>query len=112
MDRRAKLTIGAVGAAAVIAVGAGVGLAAGGDERPLRGDTLERASAAALEHVGEGTVTETESGEGEAAYEVEVRREDGSQVEVTLDGDFNVLGTERDDDGREGAGEDDGPNDD
>jgi hypothetical protein len=107
MDRRTRLTIGAVGAAAVIAVGAGVGLAGSGDERPLQGSTLEKASSAALEHVGEGTVTETESGEGGAAYEVEVRREDGSQVEVRLDGNFEVIGTEGDDDGREGTGEDD-----
>ena len=51
--------------AAAIAIG-GVGLAmAGGtdDDRPLTGTELERATEAALEHTGGGTVLETEVGD-------------------------------------------------
>jgi hypothetical protein len=36
---------------------------------------------------------------GGAAYGVEVRLDDGRQVEVNLDADFNVIGQEADDDG-------------
>lgn len=48
---------------------------------------------------GGGTVTETEVGDDGSAYEVEIRRADGSQVEVQLDADFTVIASERDDDG-------------
>ena len=41
-------------------------------------------------------------GDDGAAYEVEVRRADGSQVEVRLGRDFTVIGEERDDDGPAG----------
>jgi uncharacterized membrane protein YkoI len=80
--------------------GAGVGVAASGsDDKPLRGSTYDKATAAALEHVGEGTVTETEIGDDGAAYEVEIRLDNGSQVEVQLDSNFDVTGSEADDDG-------------
>ena len=39
----------------------------------------------ALEHTGGGTVTESEIGDDGAAYSVEVRLADGSQVEVNLE---------------------------
>ena len=42
--------------------------------------------------VGQGTVSEVErENEGGSAYEVEVRLNDGTQVEVQLGGDFQVL---------------------
>jgi hypothetical protein len=50
-----------------------------------------------LDHVGEGTVTETEIGDDGAAYGVEVRLNDGSQVEVQIDENFNASGVEQDD---------------
>ena len=59
---------------------------------------LDKASAAALEHTGEGRVTETEVGDEESYYEVEVTLDDGSQVDVQLDEQFNVVGDEADDD--------------
>ena len=103
MDRRRK--IGAILAAALVAgaIGTGVAIAGGGDdddatEVSISGDALERASAAALEHTGEGRVTETEQGDEESYYEVEVTLDDGSQVDVQLDRDFNVVGSENDDD--------------
>ena len=99
-------------AALVVAVGAvsgGIAIAAGGgDEQPLTGTRLERATAAALAHTGGGTVTETEAGDDGAAYSVEVRLKDGSQVEVNLDESFKVVGQENDDDAgdRDESGDD------
>lgn len=110
MIRRTKIMLAASAGGAVIALGAaGVAVAAGGDDdQPLRGATKDRAVAAALAHTGGGTVTETEAGDDGAAYEVEVRMADGRQVEVRLDKNFAVLGTEADDDsGGESEGADD-----
>jgi uncharacterized membrane protein YkoI len=88
--------------AALAAGGAAIAGAAGGDDdasdRPIGGNALDRASAAALDHTGGGKVTETEVGDEEGYYEVEVTRDDGSQVDVHLDRDFDVLGSEGDED--------------
>lgn len=97
---------------AVAAISGGIAYAAGvgrEDEEPLTGATLERATAVALQHTGGGTVTETEAGDDGAAYSVEIRKSDGSQVEVNLDENFNVIGSESDDDGAE---DEEGPDDD
>ena len=67
-------------------------------EAPITGSALGRASDAALASTGEGRVTETEVGDEESYYEVEVTLDDGSQVDVQLDRDFNVVGSEGDDD--------------
>ena len=58
-------------------------------------------TAAALAHTGGGRVTETEVGDEESYYEVEVTLADGSQVDVQLDREFNVVGSESDDDSAE-----------
>jgi uncharacterized membrane protein YkoI len=105
-----KLVLIAVLVIALGAISAGFAIAAaGGDEQPLTGTDLEKATAAALAHTGGGTVTETETGDDGAAYSVEVRLGDGSQVEVNLDENFRVIGQDADDDG---AGDDEGTNDD
>jgi hypothetical protein len=111
MQRRTKWITGGAVAVAVIGGGTGIGLAASGgdDDKPLTGSTLDDAVAAALDETGGGTVTETEVGDDGAAYSVEVRLDDGRQVEVNLDENFNVIGQEADDDG---ANDQDGPNDD
>jgi hypothetical protein len=110
MKARTKLIAGAVAGVAVIGIGTGVGVAAGGDDdKPLVGSDAERATAAALEHVGGGTVIETEVGDDGAAYGVEIRLDDGTVVEVNLDQSFNVIGSAADDDG---AGESEGESDD
>jgi uncharacterized membrane protein YkoI len=74
----------------------------GGDDdqtdKPIAGPALDRASAAALDHTGGGKVTETEAGDEEGAYEVEVTLEDGSQVDVHLDKSFHVIGSAADGD--------------
>ena len=97
---------------AAVGAGAGIAIAGGEDESegpdvPITGADLERACAAALEHTGEGQVTETEVGDEESYYEVEVTLDDGTQVDVQLDEEFDVVGDESD-----GAGEDEGPDDD
>ena len=87
----------AVGGAA-IAGAAGGGGDDDGSDRAISGQALDRASAAALAKTGGGKVTETEVGDEEGAYEVEVTRPDGSQVDVHLDRTFNVLSAAGDDD--------------
>lgn len=69
-----------------------------GSDQPITGAPLDRAVAAALAVTGAGTVTDTEIGDDGSAYSVEVRLENGSGVEVDLDGDFTVIGRETDDD--------------
>jgi len=65
-------------------------------EQSISGADLERASEAALDYTGGGEVTGTEVGDEESYYEVEVTLDDGSQVDVQLDRDFNVVGSEGD----------------
>lgn len=108
---RTRTKVVAASAAALVLAGAAatVSLATGNDERPLEGGDLDRATAAALEHTGGGSVIESEVGDGGAAYEVEVRLDDGSVVEVQLDDGFTVTGSSADDDAGEGTGGEDDP---
>ena len=100
-----KKTAVLVAAGAVLAVsGAGAAIAAGDDdatEKPITGATLEKAERAALAETGGGEVTETEVDDEESKYEVEVTLDDGSQVDVQLDENFRVVGSERDGDASE-----------
>jgi uncharacterized membrane protein YkoI len=108
MTRRIKGVLVAATIVALAGAGAGIAAATGDDDatdKPIRGDALDRASAAALQHTGGGRVTETEVGDEEGAYEVEVTRADGSQVDVHLDSGFNVLGAEGDGADDESEGE-------
>ena len=106
VQRRAKIVIGAAAVAAALSTGAGIAIAGGGDrDEPLTGKKLAQASAAALDHTGGGRVTDTEVGDEESYYEVEVTLDDGSQVDVQLDEGFNVVGSE--DDGGESEDDDD-----
>ena len=66
-----------------------------GPDQAIGGSALDRASAAALDHTGGGEVTDTEIGDEESYYEVEVTG-DGGQVDVQLDRDFNVVSSESD----------------
>jgi uncharacterized membrane protein YkoI len=110
VNRKTRL-ITLAAAAAIVAGGTGAGIAAanGGDdnEAPITGDALDKASAAALEQTGEGRVTETEVGDEEGYYEVEVTLDDGSQVDVHLDRSFNVVDESADHEGDDGSGNDD-----
>lgn len=111
-NRKPWIIAGIVVALAMIGGGVGGRLAVatgGDDDQPISGPALEDCTAAALaEHPG-GSVTETEVGDDGAAYGVEVRLADGSQVEVNLDKNCQVINQEADDDG---PNDQDGPNDD
>jgi uncharacterized membrane protein YkoI len=111
MNGRLKKWI--IAGAAVVALGVGgtaIAGSAGSDDnggtgddgagKPITGASLDKASRIAVDHVGGGTVTATELQDEEGYYEVEVKRDDGSQVDVHLDSHFNVL-NERGDGGAE-----------
>jgi uncharacterized membrane protein YkoI len=63
-------------------------------EVPITGTDLEKAAAVALDYTGGGWVTETELGDEESYYEVEVTLDDGSQIDVQLDENLRVVGSE------------------
>ncbi len=112
MGRGRKLVIAG---AAVIALGAGgVGIAqavGGDDEEQVTGPQAEQAKQAAVEAVGGGRAVGVErDDEGGAAYEVEVVRADGREVEVRLTQDLKQVGTGTGDDGE--GGESEGANED
>jgi uncharacterized membrane protein YkoI len=91
-----------VGAGLAVAMAGGLVAAAtatdGDNDQELTGATRDRAVAAALAATGGGTVLETEAGDDGAAYGVEVRLDDGRQVEVNLDESFKVVNQEPDED--------------
>jgi hypothetical protein len=110
MNSRTKKLI--VAGAAVLALGVGgtaVAGSVGGDDnggagddgpgRPVTGAALDRASRIAIERVGGGRVTGSELQDEEGYYEIEVTRDDGSQVDVHLDSHFNVLNDSADGEG-------------
>jgi uncharacterized membrane protein YkoI len=95
-----KRTIIAITTVAALAAG-GTAIAAGArddhaTERPISGDALTKAQAAALADTP-GRVTGTEVGDEESYYEVEITRPDGSEVDVQLDRDFRVVSSTTDD---------------
>lgn len=96
--RRAIALVGTLGLVAVL--GAGAAVATGRDDkaadRPITGGALRQASQAALAETGGGRVTETEVGDEESLYEVEVTLGDGTQVDVQLDEQFHVVGSRTD----------------
>jgi uncharacterized membrane protein YkoI len=97
MRKRTIITITAV--VALAAGGTAIAAGTGDDdatERPISGDALNQAKAAALADTP-GRVTGTEVGDEESYYEVEVTRPDGSQVDVQLDRDFHVVSSATDD---------------
>lgn len=108
MTRTKKLIIAGTVAAALAVPAVAVSASSGGldSDTPITGEALDQASAAALQHIGEGSVTETEIEDEESYYEVEITRDDGSQVDVQLDEGFNVVGTEDDGTDDEGGAED------
>lgn len=101
---RKRIAVIIAGAAVVTAgtVGAARALSADDDaqNRPIPASDLDQASQVALAETGGGTVTGTEVDDEESKYEVEVTLDDGNQVDVQLDEDFQVVGTEGDDDSR------------
>ena len=91
-----RTTFVGIGAAAALSITIGAGVVAAqadddGTDTPITGATLKSATDAALAHTGGGTVTETEVGDEDSYYEVEVTLDDGSQVDVQLDESFTVV---------------------
>ena len=104
MTSKVKGTVMAlVAVAALGAGGAAIATAASGGgedgaDKAITGPALDQASRAALAHTGGGKVTGTEVGDEESYYEVEVTRNDGSQVDVQLDRSFHIVGAKADSD--------------
>lgn len=109
MDRK-RLAAGAATVAVLALGGTGIAYATGNDGgEKATGPGIEQAKSAALDHTKGGQVTDTEVGDEEGYYEIEVTRDDGSQLDIHLDRNQNVLGTSADDENPEGK---DGSNDD
>jgi uncharacterized membrane protein YkoI len=103
--RKKTIVLAGVSVAAVVAI-AGTGIAYAvtdgfTDSDDLSGSALDRASAAAVAKVEGGSVTSAEKdGDGGViTYDLDVIGADGTEYEVTLDGDFKVLKVDREDDG-------------
>jgi hypothetical protein len=91
---RSKRVLLATTAAVVVALGAGgaVWATAANADADVQGADRDRAGNAATRAVGGGTVLDVETSDdpGEA-YEVEVRKTDGTEVDVALDKDLKVI---------------------
>ena len=105
MKRSTKLaSVSTLAIGAVAAVGLTVANASSGDDGPedegadtaISGEALQQASDAALAYTGGGRVTDTEVDDEESKYEVEVTLDNGGQVDVQLDEQFNVVSSEND----------------
>lgn len=86
--------------AVVLAAGGGTGAAlaiSGGGDAPAAGPEADKAISAALAITGGGTANavehDTEKG---ATYEVEIRKPDGSTVDVRLDANFERVAVDDD----------------
>jgi len=66
-------------------------------EMSIIGNSLEKASAAALAYIGEGRVTDSEIADEEGYYEIEITLDNSNEIDVHLDENFNVLSTEYED---------------
>jgi len=98
ISKKKAAVLGGVAVVAALGV-AGAAIGSSDDdatEQPITGAALQKASDAALAETGGGTVTETEVDDEESKYEVEVTLPDGSQVDVQLDENFNVVGSKVD----------------
>jgi uncharacterized membrane protein YkoI len=93
-----KTLLVAAAVALLVLVGAGVAYATGGDssDEQSTGPGIEKAKRIALDYTNGGRVTGTEVGDEEGYYEVEVARDDGSQVDVHLDRNFNIINSPAD----------------
>jgi hypothetical protein len=111
MTRRTRWIVVAAAAGVVAAgIGGGVAIAASAADRdtPITGPARAKAEAAALAHTGGGQVTETEVGDEDSYYEVEVTLPDGHQVDVQLDENFVVVGSTADEHPDDAGSGDDG----
>jgi uncharacterized membrane protein YkoI len=99
MRRTTRIAIAAVATVAGLATAGVAAVSASTNDdadTPITGTDLQHASAAALAATGQGKVTGTEIGDEESYYEVEVTLDDGTEVDVQLDADFQVVGSKAD----------------
>jgi hypothetical protein len=102
--RTTKITAGLAALAALALGGAAIANATQGGGAKLTGAEASKASAAALRATGGGKVQAYErDGEDGATYEVEVRKPDGSVVDVRLDASYSVVVIEGDHESNDGA---------
>jgi hypothetical protein len=109
MTRTRKLLIAGAAILVLAVGGVGIAQAVGGDtDERVKGPEADRAAKAAVDAIGGGRAVgiERDDDDGEA-WEVEVVRPDGSEVEVALTGDLERVGTETEDDGGESGRETD-----
>jgi hypothetical protein len=107
MKTRTKWLVTGLAAVALVGAGTGVAVAAGSNEsadHPITGPDLTRATSAALASTHGGRVTETENGDEESKYQVEVTLSNGRKVDVQLDASFAVVGSKTDGEGSSDSG--------
>jgi uncharacterized membrane protein YkoI len=104
--RRKRVLVPAIGTVAALAIGATAWSASANN---VTGSERDRIAQAAIKIVGGGTAEDVEySDHAGEAYEVEVRRADGTEVDVSLDKNLKEVRTEVDNDD---DGDDDGDDD-
>lgn len=100
MDTKRKAILAGAAASALALGGVGVASAVGGDddgERQATGPDADRAKAAALRLVPDGTANAVErDSEKGATWEVEIRRPDGSTVDVRLGANLEKVAIDAD----------------
>jgi uncharacterized membrane protein YkoI len=110
--RRKRVLVPAIGTVAALAIGTTAWSASANN---VTGSERDRVAEAAIKIVGGGTAEDVEHGDDASeAYEVEVRRANGTEVEVSLDKNLKEVRTEvdNDDDGDDdGRDNDDGDDD-
>jgi hypothetical protein len=109
MRRRLTMILAGLAALAALALG-GAAIAnatgvVGDDEAQLSGSDADRAAASALRATGGGSVLESEREGG--AIEVEVRKPDGTVVEVQLDSSYRVVDIGGDEESNDDGNDDD-----
>jgi hypothetical protein len=102
LSRKALIVGGLI--LALAAGGAGVAVATSADDEQVTGPAADRARGAALEVTQGGKVGSVERDDDGAAWEVEVRKPDGSTAEVNLDGNYRSAGSATESDDREDSG--------
>ena len=95
--RSKRIVLPTIAVVAALGIG-GVVWATSASAEDVSGSERDRVSSAAVDAAGGGTVTSAETSDdpGEA-YEVEVRKADGTEVDVALDQDLNVVRQDADD---------------
>jgi uncharacterized membrane protein YkoI len=93
--RSKRVIISTVAVVAALGIGGGVWATAAGADPGVPGAERDRVAAAAVQAAGGGTAAEVETSDDRgAAYEVEVRKPDGAEVDVTLDKNLKAIGQE------------------